>query len=127
MDWINDSLQALDRCTLNEGFNPLFLALRCEKDPMALYLIQMLLVREKIREFGETDDLPEHLKSKVSSFPRLSSMINFMDKKNRTALLLASKNGHLKCYEHILSLGGNPFVHCSKVNNVLHYAVMSEN
>ena len=40
---------ALDRFTLNEGYTPLILSMKAEKEEMASYIIQIIMVRERLR------------------------------------------------------------------------------
>jgi ankyrin repeat protein len=114
-------LIALDRCSLNEGFTPILLALKSEKEDIAQYLIQISIIRENMKNKGMVSN------SISSKWAKLSDLIAYRDKKSRTALLISSKVGFINTFKLIFNLGCNFYATCSKLNNALHYANMSEN
>eukprot|EP00347_Sterkiella_histriomuscorum_P015552 403356602 len=119
--WVIQSLIALDKCSLNEGYTPLILSLKSEKDQYSNYILQIALVREKLRQNEEIDI---QIREK---FSKLEDFICYFDKKQKTALLTAAKHGHLQSFKILFNMGANFYATCSKLNNALHYAIMSEN
>jgi hypothetical protein len=47
--WILQSLFGIERCSLNEGYIPMILSMKCEKEDLPMYLINIAIVRERIR------------------------------------------------------------------------------
>ncbi|CDW77266.1 ankyrin repeat [Stylonychia lemnae] len=120
-EWILQSLKGLDRCTLNEGFTPLILALKSEKQEVSHYIMQIAYVRERLRQDESTNtDIRRE-------FSKLEDFIQYSDKKQKTALLTSAQHGHLECFQALFKMGANFYGQCAKLNNALHYGIMSEN
>lgn len=111
----------MDRCSLNEGYTPLILSMRTEKEEISSYIIQMAIVREKIRQ---EQKLPQELRSQ---FVPLDVFLNFRDKKSGSGLLAAAKSGFYTSFKQLFDLGANFYMTTAKMNNVQHNAVRSEN
>ena len=119
--WIFESLVALDRFTLNEGYTPLILSMKAEKEEMASYIIQIIMVRERLRT---QSTISQTFKSK---FVHIDDLLSYKDKKSKTALLTSARSGFISSFKQLFALGANFYVTCGKLNNALHYANMSEN
>ena len=80
----------------------------------------MVIVRDRLRQD------PRLLEDYSTKFVRLDAVINYRDKKSNSALIGAAKGGHIDSFKLLFDLGANLYVTNSKLNNVLHFAIMSE-
>ena len=66
---------------------------------MALYIIQLIKIRELIRLSN-----PDIFGNQIQ---KIDNLISFRNVKSKTTLLMASKYGHIQSFKLLLSLGSN--------------------
>eukprot|EP00347_Sterkiella_histriomuscorum_P004875 403358755 len=117
--WILESLYALEKCNEKEGNNSLNMAIDIGNFQLFCYIITIFKIRDHLLHIDE-DKYSKYFKP-------FTTLLEFKNNQESTPLLYCAKRNQFKMFQVLLMQGAQINTVCSKLMNVLHYAVLNEN
>jgi len=119
--WLLQAFKCLDKSSYREGNTPLIRACMIGDVEVVHFLLVQLELRDRYSE------LQSKKEQGASGYFTLKEAIEFANKENMTALLVAAKYNNFRAVKELCNRDANIYQTCNKMQNVLHYAILNEN